>query len=60
MADNNLSQVYIARRDRGGWDVKKVSSWTDLRVDLDKSGALDLPLLNNDPAYLNDDVRHIL
>lgn len=53
--ENNLSQVYIARRDPNGWLVKKVSSWTDLRVDLDKSGALDLPLLNNDPAYLNED-----
>ena len=53
--ENNLSQVYIARRDANGWLIKKVSSWTDLRVDLDKSGALDLPLLNNDPAYLNDD-----
>ena len=52
--ENDLSQVYIARRDAGGWTVKRVSSWTDLRVDLDKSGALDLPLLNNDPAYLND------
>ena len=52
--ENDLSQVYIARRDAAGWTVKRVSSWTDLRVDLDKSGALDLPLLNNDPAYLND------
>ncbi|WP_371397574.1 BNR-4 repeat-containing protein [Fretibacter rubidus] len=51
--ENNLSQVYIARRDADGWRVQKVSSWTDLRVDLDKSGALDLPLLNNSPAYLN-------
>ena len=53
--ENNLSQVYIARRDAAGWTVRRVSSWTDLRVDLDKSGALDLPLLNNDPAYLNED-----
>lgn len=53
--ENNLSQVYIARRDAEGWRVKRVSSWTDLRVDLDKSGALDLPLLNNAPAYLNED-----
>ena len=51
--ENNLSQVFIARRDPEGWLVKKVSDWKDLRVDLDKSGALDLPLLNNDPAYLN-------
>ena len=53
--ENNLSQVYIARRDKAGWTVRRVSDWTDLRVDLDKSGALDLPLLTNDPAYLNED-----
>lgn len=53
--DNNLTQVFIARREASGWNVKRVSDWTDLRVDLDKSGALDLPLLNNSPAYLNAD-----
>ena len=58
--EDNLSQVFIARRDPSGWAVKKVSSWTDLRVDLDKSGALDLPLLNNDPAYLNDDGKIVV
>lgn len=53
--ENNLTQVYIARRQAEGWLIKRVSSWTDLRVDLDKSGALDLPLLNNAPAYINED-----
>jgi len=42
--ENNLSQVYIARRDPEGWLVKRVSNWTDLRVDLDKSGALGMDL----------------
>ena len=58
--ENNLSQVYIARRDDTAWTVKRVSDWTDLRVDLDKSGALDLPLLTNDPAYLNQDSNIIV
>ena len=52
---NDQSQVFIARRDETRWTVQQVSNWTDLRVDLDKSGALDLPLLNNEPAYINDD-----
>jgi len=53
--ENDLSQVYIARRDSEGWSVKRVSDWTDLRVDLNKSGALDLPLLNNEPPFINSD-----
>lgn len=53
--EDDLSQVYIARRDPEGWTVRRVSDWKTLRVDLDKSGALDLPLLTNDPAYVNED-----
>jgi hypothetical protein len=53
--DANRSQVFIARRGKAGWTIKPVSNWTDLRVDLDKSGALDLPLLTNDPARVNAD-----
>lgn len=52
---DRLSQVFIARREAEGWNIKQVSNWDDLYVDLDKSGALDLPLLNNDPAYVNED-----
>lgn len=51
--NKNLSQVYIARRENDKWVVKQVSNWDDLYVDLDKSGALDLPLLTNDPASVN-------
>ena len=50
-----LSQVFIARLQNNSWVVKQVSNWDDLYVDLDKSGALDLPLLTNDPAYVNSD-----
>jgi len=53
--DDKLSQVFINRREADGWVVKQVSDWDDLYVDLDKSGALDLPLLTNDPAYVNAD-----
>ena len=49
------SQVFIARLDGTSWTVRQVSDWDDLYVDLDKSGALDLPLLTNDPAYINSD-----
>jgi hypothetical protein len=53
--EDKLSQVFITRREADGWVVKQVSDWDDLYVDLDKSGALDLPLLTNDPAYVNAD-----
>jgi len=36
-----------------GWVIKQVSDWDDVYADLDRSGALDLPLVTNDPAYVN-------
>ena len=53
--EDKLSQVFIARLEESSWTVSQVSDWDDLYVDLDKSGALDLPLLTNDPAYINSD-----
>ena len=53
--EDKLSQVFIARLEGSSWTVRQVSGWDDLYVDLDKSGALDLPLLTNDPAYINSD-----
>lgn len=50
---NKKSQVYLRRRDADGWTEQQVSSWDNVYADLDKSGALDLPLLTNDAPYLN-------
>lgn len=48
------SQIYIARRDSDGWFIKAVSNWKDVYADLDKSGALNLPLTNSEPAFVDD------
>ena len=53
--EDKLTQVFIARNENNSWNVQQVSNWDDLYVDLDKSGALDLPLLNNEPAFVNTD-----
>lgn len=53
--EDKLSQVFIARLEGNSWTVRQVSDWDDLYVDLDKSGALDLPLTTNDPAHINSD-----
>ena len=53
--EDKLSQVFIARLEGNSWTVRQVSDWDNLYVDLDKSGALDLPLTTNDPAYIDSD-----
>jgi len=53
--EDTLSQVYINRREADGWVIRKVSDWDDVYADLDRSGALDLPLVTNEPAYINED-----
>lgn len=53
--EDTLSQVFINRREADGWVIKQVSNWDDVYADLDRSGALDLPLVTNEPAYINDD-----
>ena len=58
--EDKLSQVFMARLENNKWTVKQVSNWDDLYVDLDKSGALDLPLVNNDPAYVNKEGRIVV
>jgi hypothetical protein len=53
--EDTLSQVFINRREADGWVIKQVSDWDDVYADLDRSGALDLPLVTNEPAYVNVD-----
>ena len=43
------------RREAGGWQEKQVSNWENSRVDLDKSGALYLPINTSEPAFLNSE-----
>lgn len=47
------TQIFIARLVNKQWQVKQVSTWENSRVNLDKSGALDLPILNNEPPFAN-------
>lgn len=49
------SQVFLSRRDKSGWQTVQISHWQDFRVDLDKSGALDLPLVTTKATQNNAD-----
>ncbi len=52
---NGNTQVYLKRYESNGWVEAKISNWADSRVDLDKSGALKLPIVTNKPAFFNND-----
>lgn len=49
------TQVFLSRNEKKGWKSVKVSNFKDSRVDLNKSGALDLPLVISEPARINRD-----
>lgn len=51
---NGNTQVYLKRKKGNIWEEAKVSSWTESRVDLNKSGALELPIVTNKPAFFDD------
>lgn len=50
---NGQTQVYLLRRENNQWHKKQVSNWKNSRVELDKSGALDLPIITKEPAFVN-------
>ncbi len=52
---NGQTQVYLVRREASGWRSVQVSQWENSRVELDKSGALDLPIDTSAPAFLGED-----
>lgn len=54
------TQVYLARREAAGWREAQISTWQGSRVDLDKSGALDLPIVTDQPARLDDAGRIVV
>lgn len=47
------TQVFLLRREEKVWKQVQVSTWENSRVDLDKSGALDLPIVISKPAFVN-------
>ncbi len=49
------TQVYLMRREKDGWKEAQISTWKNSRVDLDKSGALDLPIITSEPAFVGDE-----
>jgi hypothetical protein len=51
--ENGQTQVFLLRKNGNKWQQQQVSTWENSRVDLDKSGALDLPINTTDPAYVN-------
>ncbi|WP_371192742.1 BNR repeat-containing protein [Glaciecola sp. SC05] len=51
--ENGDTQVFLLRQEGSNWKGKQISSWKNSRVDLDKSGALDLPIDTSQPAFTN-------
>mgnify|MGYP001552665514 CR=1 FL=1 len=54
------TQVYIKRRENQGWIGSQVSTWENSRVDLDKSGALDLPIDTSEAVFLDSQDRIVV
>lgn len=52
---NGDTQVYLIRREKDSWKEAQISTWKNSRVDLDKSGALDLPIITSEPAFTDAD-----
>lgn len=48
------TQIFVVRLVNQKWQIAQVSTWENSRVNLDKSGALDLPILNNEPPVVNN------
>lgn len=51
--EQGQTQVFLLRKNGTEWQQQQVSTWENSRVDLDKSGALNLPINTTDPAYVN-------
>lgn len=47
------TQVYLRRKEGHEWREVRVSDWKNSRVDLDKGGALKLPIITSQPAFIN-------
>lgn len=47
------TQVYLRRKEGHEWREVRVSDWKKSRVDLDKGGALKLPIITSQPAFIN-------
>lgn len=52
--DNGQSQVYLSRKEASGWKSVQVSSFTDYRADLDRTGALALDLYTKTAPFANE------
>lgn len=50
---NGNSQVFLSRHESKAWKSVQVSNFNNSRVELDKSGALDLPLVISEAASTN-------
>lgn len=50
---NGDTQVFLLRREHDQWKEVQISTWQNSRVDLDKSGALDLPIVTSEPAFVD-------
>lgn len=50
---NGQTQVFIVRRSDKGWVSQQISNWKNSRVELDKSGGLDLTVDTSIPATVN-------
>lgn len=53
--EDGNTQVFLLRHQNETWKQVQLSNWEDSRVDLDKSGALDLPIITSEPAFVNND-----
>lgn len=45
--------MYLRRKEGHEWREVRVSDWKNSRVDLDKGGALKLPIITSQPAFIN-------
>jgi hypothetical protein len=55
-----LSQVWLSRRESGGWNAVQVSEFDGYRADLDRTGALALDLSTRTAPFSDDSGRIIV